>query len=30
MAGISTMAAAPGAGSPGGTKPGWGKASVEK
>jgi hypothetical protein len=30
MAGLSTMAVAPGAASPGGTKPGWGKASVEK
>jgi len=28
--GISKMMPAPGAGSPGGTKPGWGKASVEK
>jgi hypothetical protein len=28
MAGISTMTPAPGASSPGGTKPGWGKASV--
>lgn len=28
MADVSTMAAAPGASSPGGTKPGWGKAST--
>jgi predicted ATP-dependent serine protease len=28
MAGVGTMAAAPGASSPGGTKPGWGKAST--
>ena len=30
LEGLSTMTPAPGAASPGGTKPGWGKASVEK